>query len=204
MRLIDGLTQLNIPADEKTVSLLERYRDAVLAKNEELNLTAPIDADTFNVRHILDSLAAASFFSNSRNIIDVGSGGGMPGIPLAIIFPQLRITLCESKIKKAQALTDFVSLLGLANVRVENRNVFEVKERYDTVTARAFAELDKIADVLKKTGAPGAQAVCYKGRHATASDEMAKINKKVYTVSLTPVTVPFLNEERCIVLIQRN
>lgn len=199
--LTDALDALSLPRD--VLPRLAAYRTALLAINAELNLTATDDPSEFTLRHIVDSIAAYRYFSTAKTILDVGSGGGLPGIPLALLFPNTAVTLCESKAKKASALTSMVRTLSLVNVRVAHANVFELRERFDTITARAFGELSKIADILKRIGTPHARAVCYKGKRAAIDEEIAKLTGSLYTAAVDVLSVPLLSEERHIVVIKK-
>ncbi|MEK6793343.1 MAG: 16S rRNA (guanine(527)-N(7))-methyltransferase RsmG [Spirochaetota bacterium] len=201
--LTQASAALSLSLDDRQCSLFGAYQRALLSINESLNLTATTDDTEFTVRHIIDSIAAHRYFTASRAILDVGSGGGLPGIPLAILFPQARVTLCESKAKKANALSSMVRELSLSNVHVAHSNVFELRDRFDTITARAFGELSKLADILHRVGTAKARAVCYKGKRETIDGEMAKMNGSLYTAVVDAVTVPFLAEERHIVVLTK-
>jgi len=122
--LATGATRLGIVLDPVQVGLLERYVELLLAANQRINLTRIVEPDEIERRHLLDALTVALPCLDALRsgvpwwCLDVGSGGGVPGIPLAIVFPSLRVTLLESVGKKAAFLRDAVAELGLSQVTV--------------------------------------------------------------------------------------
>lgn len=133
--------------------MLRRYLDLMLEKNRSLNLTAVRDPDTAWTRHILDSLTLAPFVEGSRKLLDLGSGGGLPGIPLAIVRPDLEVTLLEATGKKARFLEEAIAELGLPNLCVVNARAEDTgrdpdyRGRFDVVTARALASLSSLVEM---------------------------------------------------------
>lgn len=115
--------------------------------NKAINVISRKDIDNFYTNHVLHSLSIARVFSFGAgdNIIDVGTGGGFPGIPLAIMFPDARFVLVDSIAKKIRVVNEVVAALGLANVKAVNCRVEEHKSRYRYVVTRAVAPLDTIA-----------------------------------------------------------
>lgn len=146
--LRQGLAELGqtLPsgAEQKLLSFLELLRHW----NRTINLTAVREIDDMVAAHLLDSLAIRPWLAGER-ILDVGSGAGLPGIPLAIVEPHRSFVLLDSAAKRCRFLTQAVVELGLANVRVENRRVEDYLVSSDegpsfsTITARAFSSLDK-------------------------------------------------------------
>lgn len=147
------------PATE-TVRLLGRYVSLTLEANQRLNLTAVRDAESFWVRHIEDSLLAAEAItalapqaSADGRLLDVGSGAGAPGVILAAVWPECRITLLEATAKKAAFLQETVQALGLANITVVNDRAEnygcepDAREQFDLVTARAVAPMAVLAEL---------------------------------------------------------
>src|SRR4051812_34603956 len=128
---------------------LARYLDTLLATNEAFNLTAVTDRDEAWIRHIADSLSLVPALRDlpaESAIVDVGSGGGLPGLPLAIALPQLRFTLLESTGKKAGFLEEATRTLGLTNVQVvcdraETFGQGKGRERFAVATSRAVSPL---------------------------------------------------------------
>lgn len=138
--------------------LMSEYLELLFEKNKVMNLTS-INPDDAYEKHLFDSLMPSFEMDfNNKNICDVGSGGGLPGIPLAIAFPSSKFTLIEPITKKANFLKEVVDKLGLQNVVVLNErseNLHEIRENFDIVVARAVAYLNVLLELtipLVKTG----------------------------------------------------
>jgi 16S rRNA (guanine527-N7)-methyltransferase len=127
--------------EEKLKALLPLYQDW----NEKINLISRKDMDCFYEHHVLHSLSIAKFvnFKDSTSVIDVGTGGGFPGIPLAILFPHVQFYLIDSIGKKIKVVNAVVEALGLKNVRTSQIRVEEVKEKFDFIVSRAVTNLDE-------------------------------------------------------------
>jgi len=151
--LVAGAERLAIGLGAEQIERLERYVGLLLAANQRLNLTRIVEPVEVERRHLLDALTVALPCLDALQAapawrcIDVGSGGGVPGIPLAIVFPSLQVTLLESVGKKAAFLRDAVSALGLAQVTVRAERAEDAardpaeRDGYDLVVARALAPL---------------------------------------------------------------
>lgn len=107
--------------------------------NEKINVISRNDIDELFTRHILHSLAIAKFnlLDNSKNIIDVGTGGGFPGIPLAIMYPEKQFTLIDSIGKKISVVQDVIEKIGLTNATAQKINSNDLKDKFDTIVSRA-------------------------------------------------------------------
>ena len=155
--LKEGLGQLGLQATPDTLTKLTLYLDLLEKWNRAFNLTAVRSRQDMISRHILESLAIMPFLSGARRL-DVGSGAGLPGIPLAIIEPHRQYTLLDSNGKKTRFLSEVKSRLGLANVQVVTERVehWRPQEPFDAVLTRAFADLattcGKIAHLLDQSG----------------------------------------------------
>ncbi len=134
---------LELPADQ--IALLDRYRVALWRWNEQLNLTRHTTLEKFVGRDVVDSLQLAELLQKGERVLDVGTGGGVPGLVLAICRPDLRVSVCESTQKKARVVQAMVQELGLS-VQVYACRAEEVLElqTFDTLTARGVAALAKI------------------------------------------------------------
>ena len=135
--------QIDLPPSQ--VALLERYCELLWEWNSKINLTRHTDYEKFVARDLVDSLAIARFLRPNEYVLDVGSGGGVPGIILAIIREDLSVSLCDSVGKKARVVTDIVERLGLQtpvyNAAAQN---LLADHRFDTLTIRAVARLKKL------------------------------------------------------------
>jgi len=139
-RLNAGMAELGLASGADVCEKLLDYLELLERWNTAYNLTAVRAATDMIDRHILDSLAIAKYVRGDT-LVDIGSGAGLPGIPLAILDSSLACTLVDSNGKKARFLREAVRTLTLDNVRVENIRVEELKGEFSTVTARAFASV---------------------------------------------------------------
>lgn len=198
VRLSEGLEQLSLPLDEKQQSQLLAYIDLLVKWNGTYNLTALREESKMLSHHVLDSLSVVSFVSNCKNLLDVGSGGGMPGIPCAIACPDLTVTLLDSNSKKTTFLRQAVIELGLSNVSVETCRVEELKDQqFDCIISRAFSELSDFVNLTQSLVAKDGFWLAMKGVYPY--DEIARLPvfSKLQTVSV--LKVPFVDAERHLV-----
>jgi 16S rRNA (guanine527-N7)-methyltransferase len=167
------------------------------------------------IKHILDSLTPLPILSSLLpaacsplpDIADVGSGAGLPGIPLAICMPEARFTLIERMGRRAGFLRDCAAILGLKNVIIEEAEMEKAAPgRFNLVVFRAFRPLEQsVLKMLFRLAVPGGVLAAYKGRQRVVEDEMAAVEKKVLEIAgkweTIPLEVPFLEEERRLVII---
>jgi 16S rRNA (guanine527-N7)-methyltransferase len=143
-RIPSDAASLGIQLSTAQEQQIQRFETLLMERAIPLGLVARSDRDRLYVRHILDSLRAAALFRPSDVLAyDLGSGGGLPGIPLAIALPRIRFTLAESRSKRAGFLELVVHELGLPNVRVHSGAAETMEPAADVITARAFAPLEQ-------------------------------------------------------------
>lgn len=144
-RLVDGANQLGVSLTEPQSSQLLRYLTLLNKWNKAYNLTAVRNPEEMLTRHLIDSLSIVPWVKG-ENIIDVGTGPGLPGIPLAILFPETRFTLLDSNGKKTRFLTQCKLEMGLGNVTVVHGRVEEFKPQhpFDQVISRAFSAIENM------------------------------------------------------------
>jgi 16S rRNA (guanine527-N7)-methyltransferase len=170
-----GAARLGIELDQAQLASLERFVALLLARNEQVNLTRIVEPSEVERRHLLDSLTCAlpvlDLLTSGDHVrcLDVGAGGGLPGIPLAIAFPSLQVSLLESVGKKSAFLRDAAAELGLERVSVRTERAEEAarapgeRDAYDLVVARALAPLPVALELCLPFVRPGGVLVLPRG-----------------------------------------
>jgi 16S rRNA (guanine527-N7)-methyltransferase len=200
LQLIRGREALGIALVPLHIEKLLAYL-AMLAKwNKVYNLTAVRDETKMVSHHLLDSLAVLPHISAKR-LLDVGSGGGLPGIPLAIARPQMRVTLLDSNQKKAAFLKQAAIELELGNVEVTSDRVeeFDAPEGYNVIISRAFADLGEFLSAARHLLAPGGRLVAMKG--VVPHEEMNHLPTGFKVESAVALNVPGVNAQRHLVIV---
>lgn len=214
--LEEGLKKLNInTVDLSTLKIdLEKYINELELFNSAYDLTNAENKDDIIIRHVLDSLSAqhilASLINNPETkIADIGSGGGLPGIPLALSLRNYNITLVERMSKRCAFLENCTAILKLKNVSVENLEAERVPANsFDIIVFRAFRPLDKkMIKTLAKMVKPNGYILAYKAKKEKITEEMDAIKNLVTDYTVEPLRVPFLTEDesyqRNLVIIKR-
>ena len=174
---------MGISFDDGDIHRLARFLELLLAANHRFNLTAITDPAQAWTRHVLDSLSLVPLIvsAGAKTGLDVGSGGGLPGIPLAIVLPQVRFTLLEATGKKARFLQETITSLGLTNAVVINDRAETVgqdhehhREQYDVVIARAVGRLPVLLELTVPLAKVGGLVLAMKGEQAESEIAEAK------------------------------
>jgi 16S rRNA (guanine527-N7)-methyltransferase len=196
-----GLAALGLPAQPLAARLLD-YLALLDRWNKTYNLTAIRDPREMLSKHLLDSLSMWPHVRDGK-LADLGTGPGLPGIPLALARPGLQVTLVESNGKKTRFLREVVRQLGLANVRVLESRAEAVDEpgAYDQITARAMDTLAGILEVGGHLLAPGGRLLAMKGQRPDAEIAALPPGWRVETVQ--PLAVPGLEGDRHLVTVTR-
>ena len=196
-------------------SKMERYIKEIILFNSAYNLTNTSEHDELVIRHILDSLAPYEIlkrliddYKSDRPFLvaDIGSGGGLPGIPLAALFPEINFNLVERMEKRCSFLENCAAILGLKNVKVVNLQAEAVpEESYDLITFRAFRPLDKkMMKTLLRIVKKGGLICAYKAKLENIQAEMDGIKSLVPEYKVEKLSVPYLDEvERNLVIIKK-
>ena len=219
--LAAGAAALGLPLGPAQLAAFARYRARLLAWNERINLTAIVDPAAVETRHFLDSLTCAApilaRWGGAAAVpplrcLDVGSGGGFPGLPLKIALPQVRLTLLEATAKKADFLAYLVAELGLAGVEVVAERaealaqVASHRETYDATLARALASLPALLELTLPFLRVG--GVLIAPRRGDVAAEVADAVFACETLggapaAVEPVTLPALADGRVLVVVEK-
>lgn len=199
--LLGGLSSIGLDITDAQKDLLMRYLAMFIKWNKAYNLSAIRDPKAMVTLHLLDSLVVAPHFKG-KNVLDVGTGGGLPGIPLAILFPETQFTLLDSAGKKIRFLFQVVNELGLKNVTVQNLRVekFDPVDKFDVIISRAFASITDFVSCSGHLLADNGAFWAMKGQNPV--DELSQIEKHYIVASFQPLTVPGLDAERCLIQLQ--
>jgi 16S rRNA (guanine527-N7)-methyltransferase len=178
---------------------------ALMAKwNKVYNLTSLRDPMQMVTLHLLDSLAAVPAFAGAENVLDVGAGGGLPGIVLAIARPDMQVSLVDTVHKKTAFLTQVKAELGLANATVYTARVeqLEVPRKFDVITSRAFADLSDFVNWSGHLLAQDGRFIALKG--VAPADEQERVPADWKVSEVQALRVPRLEAERHLVFIERS
>jgi 16S rRNA (guanine527-N7)-methyltransferase len=194
-RLDAGLEQLGLELSEATRDGLIAYIVLLAKWNKAYNLTAVRDPLQMVTRHLLDSLTVVPYL-HGETIIDVGTGGGLPGIPLAMVFPERHFVLLDTNSKKTRFLVQAKAALGLDNVTVVHSRVeaYRPEQLFDVVITRAFAS---VADILIGSChllIPQGEFLAMKG--AIPEAELAELPQGFHLIEVIPLKVPGLGQEQ--------
>ena len=197
--LIKGIEYLRVDVSPAQIDLLLAFVSLIQKWNKAYNLTAIRDRDEMLRLHILDSLAILPYVTGQK-IIDVGTGAGLPGIPLAILMPEVQFTLLDSNSKKTRFVQQVVLELKLNNVEVVHSRVEKLERagEYDAVLSRAFASVDGIMNLTEHLLQAEGVLIAMKGQSPEA--ELNNIPRS-YTVN--SIVLPGVEAERCVLRINK-
>lgn len=199
-RLHKGLQEMGLALPPATEARLLDYLRLLEKWNRAYNLTAVRDPQEMVGRHLLDSLTVLPYVKGPR-VLDVGTGAGLPGIPLALALPELRFTLLDSNAKKTRFVTQAAHELSLANIAVVQARTeqFQPSERFDTVIARAFASIPDMLAATRHLCASGGRWLAMKG--VFPQEELAGIPAD-YAAEVKSLKIPGLAAARHVVIIE--
>lgn len=181
-----ALDTIGVSIDDVTTQTLARYLEHLLEANRRVNLTAVRDAETGWMRHVLDCLSLVPHLPSEARVLDVGSGGGLPGLVVAIARPDLRITLLEATGKKAAFCDECARALGLGHVDVVHARAESAahdavhRGMYDVVTARAVTAMRELLELTLPFAREGGRLLAMKGR--AAEEEIAACDRALATL----------------------
>ena len=192
MSFSDELSEL-LPADlpnrDRCIAVSAQHLDLIVEANQYFNLTRIITPREAAIKHVVDSLLPWRLFAESTHVVDAGTGAGFPGIPLAVVLPEVRFTLLESTQKKARFVESAIAALCLTNVEIfsERAEDWLSKNTAGVVTARAVAPLHKAAALFAASVGSGARVLLYKGPDAEAEIAEAVYEARKRKVQMTIV-----------------
>jgi 16S rRNA (guanine527-N7)-methyltransferase len=201
-RLGDGAAELGVPLDAAQLDALWRYGLLLRERNAQLNLTSIESPEGILTLHMLDSLSVASHLGDARTILDVGTGGGFPGVPLAVACPERRFTLIDGTQKKIRFVAEAIAVLGIRNAealpaRAEN---MPKDARFDVVVVRAVGNLADLLHNASRLVAPSGRLLAMKGR--MPSNELTALPRG-WRADVERLHVPGLDAERHLVSLSR-
>lgn len=201
-RIADGIAALGLDIPDAGRAAFAGYLELIAKWNRVHNLTAVRETDQMVVLHLLDSLSILPYLASARTLLDVGTGPGLPGIPVAIARPDLAVTLLDSSHKKCAFLRQVKAELALANVevvceRVEN---WKPQRQFDAVVSRAFSDLADFVAQAKHLVAAGGQLVAMKGVHPF--EEIARVPATHRVARVLELNVPDLDAKRHLVFVE--
>ncbi len=197
-----GVSTLGLTLPEQAIAQLDAYIQLLTRWNRAYNLTAVRDPQEMVVKHLLDSLAILPWVNNSP-LLDVGSGAGLPGVPLAIARPELNVTLLDGSSKRVRFQQQAITELGLCNVtavwsRVED---YQPEQPFKQVVSRAFSALDEMARLCRHLCAENGVLLAMKGLYPDA--EIAALDDGYQVIGSEALHVPGLGAERHLIRLQR-
>ena len=201
-----------IKIDENQKNQLVSYMELTLKANESFNLTANDTKESFMIKNIIDSLLIVKNLDlDEKNILDLGSGAGLPGIPLAIYYKNTNFTLLEPLTKRASFLKEIAQKLGLKNVKVVNERaeifIKNARESYDFVTSRAVSRLNILLELSIPFLKVGGKLIAYKGINYQEEINESKnaldlLSSKI--IAIEEENLVQINEKRYNIFIQKN
>lgn len=190
-KLIEGMHKLHLPVDQAPVIMA--YLQLLQKWNKTYNLTAIARLDQMVTHHALDALAVIKYFKG-RRVIDVGTGGGIPGFVLAIMYPEMQLVLLDAVGKKARFMRQVKRELSLQNVEVVHARVenYFPDEKFDVVTSRAFSETNQFLTMTAHLGHENCQFLAMKG----PKPEPLAADLPFKQTAMWEIHVPFMTEQR--------
>jgi 16S rRNA (guanine527-N7)-methyltransferase len=202
--IIEGANALDIQIDAKAAELFAIHAIELTKWGKKINLTAITDPFEIAVKHFLDSLIAVSFIPLDCTLLDIGSGGGFPGMPLKVVSPGLCVTLIDRSRKKVSFLRHVIRTLGLRQIKALQTGVEEwagqdtTRNRYRVVICRAFSNLAGFIERALPVMAEGGKLIAFRGRIADGDIQSLLSFSLPYTIHR--YQLPYLNTQRSLVI----
>lgn len=200
-QLCSALDHMNIELAQNQITLLLDYLALLEKWNKAFNLTAVRNTDDMLARHLVDSLSIVKHVQG-EHILDVGTGPGLPGIPLAICYPDKQLTLVDSNIKKTRFITQSLIELGISNVEVHHCRIEDLGKapEYDEIVSRAFASLDKMLSLCSPYLKQGGRFLAMKGLNVES--EIEQVSGPFQISARHHLDIPACDAERYLIIIE--
>lgn len=212
--IINGAKYFDVKVGSKEAGQFSKHAGELIKWNSKTNLTTITDPFEVAVKHFLDSLASAGIIPPGSSMLDMGSGGGFPGIPLKIILPSLSVFLVDSSRKKVSFLKHVIRTLGLEGINAFQARVEDLsknKERFDVVICRAFSSLDKFIESALPVLAENGIMIALKGKLDYKEIESARFSGSekpgaglLYDAEVIKYSLPYIDSERSLMIMRRD
>ena len=198
-----GCGSLKVATDAARQEQVLAYLELMIKWNRAYNLTAVRDPQNMVTRHLLDSLSVVPYLQGKK-VVDIGSGAGLPGVPVALACPEKQITLLDSNAKRCRFLRQVQAELNMQNVTVVQQRAEEYRpaEKFDNLLSRAFSNLQDFITCSKHLLAEGGQVLAMKG--VWSGEEAAELPTGFIIKNVVKLTVPGLPEQRHLVICEQS
>lgn len=210
-----GAAELGTPVTTAQMEVLARHAAELVKWNKKINLTRISDPADMALKHYVDSLACIPYIPAGADVLDIGSGGGFPGIPLAVVAQPRSVLMIDSVAKKIGFLQHVIRLLGLTNAQARHTRAQELQAQaayrgfFDRVVCRALSDIAQIHELAFPLLKPGGMVVALKGRPDRVAQESRRLKDTAHRVPgpadmrITTYRLPVLNVERSLVLLTK-
>ncbi|MXZ80721.1 MAG: 16S rRNA (guanine(527)-N(7))-methyltransferase RsmG [Gammaproteobacteria bacterium] len=200
--LAQGCERLKLRLSEGQLDALWLHAQHLSRWGRRINLTSVLDPEQMIVRHVLDSLSVSPYLRGAR-LLDIGSGGGFPGLPLAIAHPDMQTVLLDSRRKKAEFLGHVAARIDLPNVAVARERIekYRPDRKFDTHVARAVGPVQRLVEQTAPLCSAGSRLLIMKGRSPEAEVDALR-HDGIRNATVVELRVPFLDAERNLVVIE--
>jgi 16S rRNA (guanine527-N7)-methyltransferase len=202
-KILDAARAIGLKIGDTQAQALVSYLELLIKWNKAYNLTAIRDPKEMLIKHLIDSLSIGPYIKGNR-ILDVGTGPGLPGIPMAILYPEKKFLLVDSNGKKTRFLTQSKITLGLDNIEILNGRVEDVSsgEVFDQIMSRAFTALDNMVELCKHLLSDNGQFLAMKGLYP--ENEISAIHTNFKLKDSIELNVPGCEDQRHLIIIERS
>lgn len=203
---VEELRKINVNITEQQLEKLEQFYTLLIEWNEKINLTRIVEKEEVYLKHFYDSLTIAKVIDLSKveTLCDIGTGAGFPGVVLKILYPNLKITLVDALQKRVNYLNEIIKIMDLDNIVAIHKRGEELKEKYDVVTSRAVANIEKLLTYTMHLVSKNGVMIAMKGNIEEELTKLveAKINKKYNIIEVNKFLLPIENSKRSLVVIK--